>query len=207
MNSPSYVGLASAKPLQTVILAALVCALLGLGLASVAPTRVKVSMAFTVSEQARQETADYAYDGYYALRAAELISDTMISWFSTPSVVKEIHAAAEIELSEAEALAVSGRLFRAKKYSSQNVVVAFTASDEDAARKLAAAASDVLAARSAELVLSSKGDSLFRVTASSPVVASVSTSPRAAAVAGAFLGAFLGLALAYLAHGRKNPQP
>ncbi|HJV32491.1 MAG TPA: hypothetical protein VJ694_00520 [Patescibacteria group bacterium] len=207
MNSPSYVGFASAKPLRTVIIAALAGTLVGAALASVAPSRVKASLSFTVAQQARQETADYAYDGYYALRAAELISDTMISWLSTPSVVKEIHAAAGLELSDAEAFAAAGRAFRAKKYSSQNVVVSFSAADEEAARKLAAAAADLLAARAAGLTLTAKGDSLFHVTASAPVVAPASTSPKAAAAAGASIGAFLGLTLAYLARTKKDPQP
>jgi len=207
MSSPSYVGFASAKPLQTIILAALAGVLLGAAFASVTPSRVKASVSFTVAQQARQETADYAYDGYYALRAAELISDTMISWLSTPSVVKEIHAAAGLDLSDEEAFAAAGRAFRAKKYSSQNVVVSFAAPDEDSARKLADAASDLLAERAAGLTLTAKGDSLFHVTASSPVVAPASTSPRAAAAAGAFLGAFLGFSLAYFARMKKDPQP
>jgi len=205
--NPSYVGFASAKPFKTVVIAAVAGALLGAALASVAPPRVKASLSFTVAQQARQETADYAYDGYYALRSAELISDTLISWLSTPSIVKEIHATAGLGLTEEEALAAAGRVFRAKKYSSQNVVVSFSASDEDAARKLAAAATEVLAARASGLVLSSTGDSLFHVTGSSPVVARASTPPRAAAVAGAFIGAFLGLSLAYFARAKKDPQP
>ena len=207
MNSPSYAGFASAKPFQTVVIAAAVGALLGLGLASAAPPRVKASLSFTVSEQARQETADYAYDGYYALRAAELVSDTMISWLSTPSVLKEIYAEAGLGLTEEETLAAAGRAFRAKKFSSQNVVATFSASDEDAARKLAAAAASVLGARAEGLVLSSKGDSLFRVYASSPVVARAATPPRAAGAAGAFLGAFLGFAFAYAVRAKKDPQP
>lgn len=201
--NPSYVGFAAAKPFKTVVIAAVVGALLGVALAAAAPARVKASMSFTVAQQTRQETADYAYDGYYALRSAELISDTMISWFSTPSVVKEIHAAAGLGLSEEEALAAAGRAFRAKKYSSQNVVVAFSAADEEEARKLAAAASEIVAARATGLVLSKEGDSLFHVTSSSPVIARASTPPRAAAVAGAFVGGFLGLALAYFARPRK----
>jgi len=204
---PSYVAFSAAKPFRTVLAAAFLGALLGAALSSAAPPRVKVSMSFTVSEQARQETADYAYDGYYALRAAELVSDTMISWLSTPSVIRDIHAAAGEGLSEEQALAAAGRAFRAKKYSSQNVVITFSARDEDAARRLADAAADLLAMRSAGLVLSAKGDSLFRATASSPVIARVSTPPRAAAAAGAFVGAFLGLALAYVARAKKDPQP
>ncbi len=207
MNAPSYVAFAAAKPLRTVLIGALLGALVGAAAASAAPARVKVSMAFTIAQQSRQETADYAYDGYYALRAAELVSDTMISWFSTPSVIRDIHAAAGLELSEAEALAAAGRAFRARKYSSQNVVVAFSAADEASARALAAAASDIVAARAAGLALSSKDETLFHATASSPVVAAVSTPPAAAGAAGTLVGGFLAFALAYAAGKKKDPQP
>ena len=206
MNA-SYVGFASARPFQTVVIGAVLGAIVGVGLASAAPARVKASLSFTVAQQARQETADYAYDGYYALRSAELISDTMISWLSTPSVVKEIHAAAGLGLSETEALATAGRVFRAKKYSGQNVVVSFSAEDEEKARMLSDAAVEVLSARAAKLVLSASGDSLFHVTGSSPVVARAAVPPRAAGAAGASVGAFLALALAYAARAKKDPQP
>ena len=205
MNSPSYVGFASAKPLQTAVIAALAGALIGAALAAVAPPRAKASLSFTVSAVARQATAEYAYDGYYAIRAAELVSDTLISWLATPSTIKGIHEKAGLPLTDEEALAAAGRAFRARKYSGQNVVVTFSAPDEDAAGRLAAAAGDVLAARAEELALSSEGSSLFRAVASPPVIASASTSPKAAAAAGALVGAFLGFALAYAARA-KNPR-
>src|SRR5687768_17169108 len=126
MTMPSYVAFASTKPLQTVIAGAVIGALLGAALAAAAPSRVKASLALTVVQQARQETADYAYDGYYAIRAAELVSDSLISWLATPSIVKEIHDVADLALTEEEALASAGRVFRAKKYSAQNVVVSYS---------------------------------------------------------------------------------
>jgi len=207
MNSPSYIAFAARKPFATVVIAALICAAIGAAAARVAPPRVKASIAFTVSERSRQETSDYAYDGYYAIRAAELVSDTVISWLSTPSVIKDIYEHAGIELTDQEALAAAGRAFRAKKYSSQNVVAAFTAPDAETADALAGAASHVLSELSYGLALDAGGDSLFTVTGSAPVIAPVSVSFKAAGAAGALVGAFLGFALAYVARARKDPQP
>ncbi|GEM_PF-2465906 len=206
MNRFSFVFYAAAHPLRAVISAAVLGAMLGAAVASTVPPRAKVSLAITISQRSLQETTEYAYDGYYALRAAELVSDTMISWFSTPSVIRDIHAEAGLELSEAEALAAAGRAFRAKKYSSQSVVVAFSAPDAASARALSDAASRVVSDRAAALALSSGGESLFHATASEPVVAMVSPSPAVFGTAGAFLGAFLGFALAYAARARKGPQ-
>ena len=143
MRLPSFAA-ASAKPFRLVVRTALAGALIGSVLSSIAPARTTVSLSFTVAQQARQATADYAYDGYYALRAAELVSDTLISWLSTPSIIKEIYASSGHDVSDDEALALAGRAFRAKKFSSQNVVVSFSASDPAAAADVASKASEVL---------------------------------------------------------------
>lgn len=207
MNTPSYASFAAARPLRAVIAFAALGAAFGAAFAAVMPERSKVSQSFTVAQQSRQETADYAYDGYYALRAAELVSDTVISWFSTPSVIRDIHAEAGLELSDEEALAAAGRAFRARRYSGQNVVLTFTAADAGTARALAAAASKIASEKADGLARTSKGETLFHVSASAPVVASVSADPRAATAAGLSVGAFLGYALAYAARARKDPQP
>lgn len=205
MTNVSLLGFVQSRPFSTVLISAAIVALLGALVASALPKRVKVSMSFTIAQQARQETSDYSYDGYYAQRAAELVADTMISWLSTPSVIKDIYADAGIAAADSRAFDDASRAFRAKKFSSQNVVVTFTDADESTAEKLAAATSRILSGRAAELVLSSKQDSLFHVTASAPVIAPASVPPKTAALAGLFIGMFLGFSIAYIAGARKNP--
>ncbi len=179
-------------------------ALLFAAVALLIPPRVNVSLAFTIAERARQQTQDYSYDGYYVIRASELIADTLISWFSTPSVIKQIYAEADVPFSDAQAFAAAGRAFRAKKFSSQNVVVTFSAPDQATAAKLADATAKTLSARADGLVASSSDNSLFAVTAAPPVIAPSEIPPARAGLAGLFVGAFLGLALAYAQ--KKNPQ-
>jgi len=198
---------ALANPLLSILLFAAVGGLVGLALAKLAPTTARVSLDFTIAEQSRQETADYSYDGYYSLRASELVADTMISWLSTPSVIKDIYAGAGEAIDDRRAFAEAGRAFRAKKLSSQNVIVSFSAPDDAAAAKLAEQTSEILSDRAARLVLSPKDQSLFLVTASEPVIAETSVPAPAAAAAGLLIGAFLGFAAAYYARGRKSPQP
>ncbi len=195
------------KPLPIVLLCAAIGGAAGIALSILAPKSARVSLAFTIAEQSRQETADYSYDGYYSLRASELIADTMISWFSTPSVIKDIYSGAGIAFSDDRAFAEAGRAFRAKKLSSQNVVVAFSAADAATAGKLAAQASKILSERSAKLVLSPNDRSLFLVTPSDPVI-SVASLPRAGSTAaGLLIGAFIGFAVSYYAGGRMEPRP
>jgi len=196
-----------ANPLLSVLLCAALGALFGAGISRAMPKSTRVSLAFTIAEQSRQETADYSYDGYYSLRASELVADTMISWLSTPSVIKDIYAGAGEAIGDDRAFTEAGRAFRAKKLSSQNVVVTFSASDADSAAKLAAQTAKILSERAARLALSPKDESLFLVTASEPVIADASLPMPAAAAAGLLVGAFLGFAASYYARGRKSPQP
>lgn len=187
------------KPPQAILASAIAVALLFAAVAAALPSRVKVSMSFTIAQQARQETSDYSYDGYYALRASELVADTMISWLTTPSVVKEIYGLAKIPMTDAEIDALAGRMFRGKKFSSQNVVVSFAVADRDTAEKLYQALALSLSGRARSLVLSPDQETLFLVAVSEPVIAETDVPPKRAALAGLFVGAFIGLAFAYAA--------
>ncbi len=195
--------------IKLVLLALLLCAAVGglggLALSKMLPPSARVSLAFTIAEQARQETADYSYDGYYSLRASELVADTLISWLSTPSVIKDIYAGAGVAIGDDQAFAQAGRAFRAKKLSSQNVVVSFSAPDAATAAKLAAQTSKILSERAARLALTPKDQPLFLVTASEPVIAEASLPGAASAAAGAFIGAFLGFAASYYLRGKGKP--
>jgi hypothetical protein len=187
-----------AHPLRAILASSVAAALLFASVAAALPLRTSVSFAFTISQQARQATTDYSYDGYYALRASELVADTMISWLGTPSIVKEVYDDAGIRMTDAEIKAIAGRAFRGKKFSSQNVVVSYSASDTIVAAKLYESLSRLLSDRARSLVLSPEQETLFIVTASEPVIAETGVPPMRAGLAGAFVGAFIGLACAYI---------
>lgn len=206
MNRSTIIRFFVSEPFKTVLLFAIIGGLAGFSLAKLMPPSARVSLAFTIAEQSRQETTDYSYDGYYSLRASELVADTLISWLSTPSVIKDIYAASGIAIGDDRAFAEAGRAFRAKKLSSQNVVVSFSAPDAAVAAKLARQTAVILSERAARLALSPKNESLFLVTASDPVIADASLPLPAASAAGLLVGAFFGFASSYYVRGRKSPQ-
>jgi len=103
------------RPLSTVFVGAMLGALVAVILASCSPGSARVSLAFTIAEQQRQDTPDYSYDGYYSIRASELVADSLMSWLSTPSVIKDIYTSAGLPITDAQAFAKAGRAFRAKK--------------------------------------------------------------------------------------------
>ena len=174
-------------PWRTVILSSLIgafaCALVAMNL----PPATQVALSFTINQR-QQVTADYSYDGYYALRAAELFADTIISWFSTPASVSDIYAAAGIALPETEAASAAGR-FRAKKLSAQVVTVSYAERDRGRAEALAKAGIATAAARTAELNRDADGRSLFELIAAEPVISASRFPSDRAAVIGLLLGA------------------
>jgi hypothetical protein len=193
-----------ANPIQAILASSVAVAFLFASVAAALPPRTSVSFAFTISQQARQATMDYSYDGYYALRASELVADTLMSWLGTPSIVKEVYSNAGIRMTDAEIKAIAGRVFRGKKFSSQNVVVTYSTSNSVVAAKLYESLSRLLSERARLLVLSPEQETLFIVTASEPVIAETGVPPKRAGLAGVFVGAFLGLACVYVSSRPKS---
>jgi hypothetical protein len=165
--------------------------------------RHEVTLAFTINQRPRQETKEYAYDGYYALRASELFADTLIGWFQTPSVVKGIYEGnAAVEADPASAV----RNFRAKKYSSQTVVVRFRERFRSVAEAMAERAVAIVTAKTEELNRDARGDSLFVLVPAEPIVVKRVPSRGRLTFIGLLLGAATGAMLAYLAASPRKDE-
>jgi hypothetical protein len=160
-------------------------------------------LAFTVDQRKRQVTTDYAYDGYYALQASQLFTDTLISWFGTPNTVAEMYAMAGVPLPKGDAnVAAAG--FRMKRLSGQVVTARFTAPNAGAGQALSDAAAKVVEAKTAELDRDAQGDSLFVVTAAAPSITTSKLPLMTAGLAGALLGALLAYVLWFAGEEKKK---
>ncbi|MBI2984584.1 MAG: hypothetical protein HYY50_03085 [Candidatus Kerfeldbacteria bacterium] len=134
------------------------------------PTRFAVSQSFAVNRVRPEPTPDYQYDGYYALQAADLFSQTVVSWFLTPSMLNEIYARAKVN-PEIQSLATLPSRFRVKRYSAQNIVVRFSERTRRRAEQVAAAMPPLLQERTHQLNQDPKGQPLFEIVDSDPVIA------------------------------------
>ena len=72
------------KSKNFIIIFTLVITLLGAVVGYFMGVRYKTSISFSIIRTSSKETADYQYDDYYAIRSAELLGQTMLSWFLTP---------------------------------------------------------------------------------------------------------------------------
>lgn len=163
------------------------------------PTRSGVSESFAINRVNKESTPDYQYDGYYALQAADLFAQTVVSWFSTPSVLKDMYDQAKLDPGIESLNSLAAR-FKVKKYSAQNIVVRFSESTPARAATLAAAIKTVMEDRAASLNQSSDGKAIFSIVGSQPVIAPVKSPTLLIAVATAMLSFGFGLLWAAARH-------
>ncbi len=156
------------------------------------PVRTGVSVSYAVNRVNKEATPDYQYDGYYALQATDLFAQTVVSWFSTPSVLQEMYGRANLD-SEIQSVDSLPSRFRVKKYSAQNIVVRFTERDEARAQALVRGMAGVMGERTSQLNRSADNKSIFEVVGSTPVIAPAQPNPWL--YAGAVLVLSFGLAL------------
>lgn len=155
------------------------------------PVRYTASMSLSVNTINQQQTTDYQFDGYYALQAADLFSQTVVSWLQTPSVLVEVYERAGVTTPVQPIRSLTGR-FKTKKYSSQNMVVAFAAPSEEEAKRLATAVTEVVTGRSQKVNRTTDNQALFELEASPPVI--VRAEPDDLLLGGVSL--FVGIVLA-----------
>ena len=191
-------------PWRVAVLLAVLGAAVALAVSAALPQRWNVSTSYTINQRPRLDTKAYSYDGYYALEAAQLFTDTLIGWFATPSVAVDIYTQAGIPLSDAQA-AKAAKNFSSKRFSSQIVTVRFGADSQADAKKLAAAAAAVITKKTQALNLDDKGDSLFTLQVADPVIAPANLPAPLAATIGLLLGAFLAYLLWFAAGEKKTP--
>lgn len=143
---------------------------LSVAVAASRPVQYAASQSFAISRVNKETTTQYQYDGYYALQAADSFSQTVVSWFRTPSILLEVYGRAGLDPEIDSVSSLPGR-FSVKKYSAQNIDVRFNERSEDRAKKLAAALPKVLEEKTTALNQTAEGKSLFAITGSMPVIA------------------------------------
>lgn len=160
--------------------------------ASTRPVQSGVSTSFAVNRVNREPTPDYQYDGYYALQAADLFAQTVVSWFSTPAILQEFYQAANLD-PETKSVDTLPSRFHVKKYSAQNIVIRFTERTPERAAKVAAAMNTVMRQRTEALNQTADSKSLFDLVATKPVIADSKPNPWLISMAAAVVS--FGLAL------------
>lgn len=157
------------RALPWIVVGTLVIMTVTVAVAAYRPTSYTTSIAFSVNRVNVEKTPYYEYDGYYAIQASDLFSQTIVSWFLTPSVLLDVYADAGVD-PNIDSLDRFTSRFKTRKYSAQNIVVKYMERDEATARALATAIIDTVERRAGELNQSADRKALFEVHGSTPVV-------------------------------------
>ncbi len=189
------------KQRALISLIVLVSTVTAVAVAATRPERTAVSVSFAINRTNREETTQYQYDGYYALQAADLFAQTVVSWFSTPSVILDVYQQAHLDPAIKSIQSLPSR-FSVRKYSAQNIVVKFTESDKDRATTLASGLTTVMESKASKLNQTRDGKSFFEIVAGPPVIAPAQSNlPLIASVTfilSLALGLFVAAARQYL---------
>lgn len=133
------------------------------------PVYYDTSISFSINRLNHQTTGEYQYDGYYAIQASDLFSQTVMSWMLTPSVLLEIYDQAEIDPQITSLEEISSR-FKAKKYSPQNIVISYKERDYDTAEKLSSAIITIVEDKAKISNTTTEDEALFEVEGYNPVI-------------------------------------
>jgi len=133
------------------------------------PAVFDTSISFQINRINKQTTAEYQYDDYYAIQASDLFSQTVMSWFMTPSVLLEIYNKAGVDPKINTINSFTSR-FKVKKFSPQNIVVRFNERDKQTAEKISESIIMVIGQKSEESNKDAESKSLFQVEGAKPVI-------------------------------------
>ena len=133
------------------------------------PVYYDTSISFSINRLNHQTTGEYQYDGYYAIQASDLFSQTVMSWMLTPSVLLEIYSQADIDPQITSLEEISSR-FKAKKYSPQNIVISYKERDYSDAEKLSLAITTVVEDKAKQSNTTTDNEALFDVQGTTPVI-------------------------------------
>lgn len=166
------------------------------------PVNYSTSMSFGVTRANKQKTTAYEYDGYYALQAADLFSQTLVSWLQTPSVLVDIYQTAGLDTGSESVRNITSR-FKTKKYSAQNVVVTFGSPTREEASRLAESMTNVTRRMTESENRTSEDQALFSLEVTKPVITQTEPNPwlvgGVALVVGLTLALFIVPFVSYLA--------
>ncbi len=179
--------------------------LIALIFAMTTPVQYDTSIAFFINRTNVVETTEYQYDGYYAIQASDLFSQTVMSWFLTPSVLLEIYDRAGIDPQISSIEEITSR-FKTRKYSPQNIVVRYQERDRDTAEKIAMAITDVVEEKAAAANQTADSKALFEVKGGAPVIVEKKPNIAINTVIGLLAGFVLSIVVAYsIAYIRQWP--
>lgn len=165
------------------------------------PAKFETATTLTLTRSTSLNQAEvpfYLYDNYYAIQSSGFIADTVLAWFNSPAIVKEIYDRAEISTTNLTPKALI-RTFRARKIIPANVELTTAHPDQATGERLIRSATQSVTERIKELsTAGEKSGGEFTVFAEEPIT-TVAVRPFGLVALGSLLvGLLAGVIVALL---------
>lgn len=168
------------------------------------PVTYASSISFAVNRINKQETPYYD-DSYFGIQASDLFSQTVISWFFTPSVLLEIYENGDVD-PQIRSLERFASRFKTKKFSPQNIVVRFNERNEETASKISQAVIAVVEEKAVSINQTADNKALFEIVGEKPVIVKNDPQIVLVTIIGFIIGLVMSIVFVYLLRYFKTPS-
>lgn len=131
------------RRIPTLLAVSFIVAIVGYGVAVRLPVSYDVHGSYVVSQEEREVSSGFRYDGYYALSATDLFTATLAAWITSPETVVRAYEEAGVPLPTEDAIDLVKNI-RAEKAAPQLVTITVRDSSKADAEKLAGGVAKVI---------------------------------------------------------------
>jgi len=161
------------------------------------PKSYLASTTLTVNKASaiKQSQANYyLFDNYYNVQSSALFSQIVVSWFSSPAVVKAIYEKAHVPLPDISQSNLA-KTFKANREEPSTIKVSLVGVNKDETTNLMNAAADVIQENTNELGRQDK-ENVYDIVKFSPLVSDNSSNLVLNTIIGLIIGIIFGVILA-----------
>lgn len=169
------------------------------------PNRYDVSMDVVTSIPERVPSKEYEFDGYYAMQAVDLFSDTIAGWLKSPGFVAQVFDRAQVQRPSKQ-LRGLGQFFTVKKISGQLVNLSFRTNNEKDATKLVGSTTQILKDSVENFNKSGDKKIAFSVLVNNPLIVQANVDPVASALVAGLIALVFGFNLVIIVDAFKKEK-
>lgn len=192
------------KQLLMILLIPVIAVLVVIRLVSSQPVGFESATTFTINRTTslnQSEVPFYLYDNYYAIQSSGFVADTVLAWFNSPAIIRDIYARANLAVHDDATPRSLISTFRARKIIPSNIELTTVQSDQQRGEQLIVAATQEIQERLTALSASSaQSGGAFTMLAEQPLTTLQPAKTIFLAIAAAAAGLIASLALAFLRH-------
>jgi capsular polysaccharide biosynthesis protein len=173
-----------------------ICGILSLIFSLTTPKSYEAVILLSVHRVNREKTADFQYDNYYAIQAAEYVGNTIVSLLEMPETILEIYKKAgwQDEMGDVYAAA---RKIKPKQISSHLVKVKLNDKNKEKVERLSGALADVIRNKISSIEVTPENKNSFTVESTEPIITQKTYSPPIVTLIGFLGGIMIGMGFSF----------